>query len=113
MQLINPAAGNYKVCVIGYDPLNGSAEYKLSSWIMAPNVISGGFKATLPGVAYMGGTASVSVGWSGLAAGQRHLGALRYIVGGVAQGTTLIEVNTNDPLPLFDTARSASSAVAY
>jgi len=112
VQLLNPAAGNYKVCVIGYDPLGGSAEYKLSSWVLAPNVISGGFKATLPGVAYMGGTGSVSIGWSGLAAGQRHLGALRYVVGGVTQGMTLVEVNTNDPLPQFDTGRSPSSALA-
>ncbi|SHH71166.1 S8 family peptidase [Massilia sp. CF038] len=112
VQLVNPAPGEYKVCVIGYEPVGGSAEYKLSSWVLAPNVISGGFKATLPGLAYMGGTGTVSVGWSGLAAGKRHLGALQYVVGGAVQGTTVVEVNTNDPLPQFDTGRSAQ-ALAY
>lgn len=107
VQLSNPAPGTYKVCAIGYAPAGGSAEYKLSSWILAPNAISGGFKATLPGLAYVGGTGTVSMSWSGLAAGKRHLGALRYLVGGVAQGTTVVEVNTNDPVPLFDTSRPA------
>lgn len=105
VQLTNPAAGTYKVCVIGYAPAGGSAEYKLSSWVLAPNVINGGFKALMPGMAYIGGTGSVSVSWSGLAAGKRHLGALSYVVGGVTQGQTVVEVNTNDPLPLFETSR--------
>ena len=38
--------------------------------------------------------------WSGLAAGKRHLAALRFFADGVAQGTTLLEVNTNDPVPM-------------
>jgi hypothetical protein len=49
VQLNNPAAGVYKVCVIGYAPANGSAEYKLSSWLLAPNAVSGNFKALTPG----------------------------------------------------------------
>jgi hypothetical protein len=107
VELSNPAAGTYKVCVIGYDPLGGSAEYKLSSWILAPNAINGSFKALLPGMAYVGGTGSVSMSWAGLEAGKRHLGALRYLVNGVVQGTTVVSVNTDDPLPLFEGNRVA------
>ncbi|MES2321983.1 MAG: S8 family peptidase [Pseudomonadota bacterium] len=106
VNITSPAAGAYKVCVVGYAPLNGSSEYKLSSWVLAPNVINGNFKALLPGIMYTGGTGSVSMSWSGLAANTRHLGALRYLLGGVAQGQTLVEVNTNDELPMFDTART-------
>ena len=106
VDITSPAAGNYKVCVIGYAPLNGSAQYSLSSWVLAPNAINGNFKALLPGIMYTGGTGSVSMSWSGLAPNTRHLGALRYLLGGVAQGQTLVEVNTNDPLPMFDTART-------
>ncbi|MFL6658247.1 MAG: S8 family serine peptidase, partial [Massilia sp.] len=110
VDIANPAAGNYKVCVIGYDPLNGSAEYKLSSWILAPNAVTGNFKALLPGMAYVGGTGTVSMSWSGLEAGKRHLGAVRYIGAGVTQGMTVVSVNTNDPVPLFDTSRIAPVA---
>jgi subtilisin family serine protease len=107
VELVNPAAGTYKVCVIGYDPLNGAAEYKLSSWLLAPNAISGNFKALLPGMAYVGGTGTISLSWSGLDAGKRHLGALRYVVNGVTQGMTVVSVNTNDPLPQFESSRTA------
>jgi subtilisin family serine protease len=107
VELLNPAAGTYKVCVVGYDPLNGSAEYKLSSWLLAPNAISGNFKALLPAMAYVGGTASVNMSWSGLDAGKRYMGALRYLVNGVTQGMTVLSVNTNDPLPMFETSRTA------
>ena len=107
VELSNPAAGTYKVCVIGYAPANGSAEYKLSSWVLAPNAINGNFKALLPGVAYVGGTATVNMSWSGLEAGKRHLGALRYVFNGVAQGTTVVAVDTNDPVPEFAGSRSA------
>ncbi len=107
VQLTNPVAGTYNVCVIGYAPVNGSAQYTLSSWVLQPNVINGNFKATLPAYSYLGGTGSVSLSWSGLAAGTRHLGMLRYQLAGVTQGSTIVEVETNDPLPQFDTSRVA------
>ncbi|MFP5392715.1 MAG: S8 family peptidase [Gammaproteobacteria bacterium] len=111
VHLDNPAADTYKVCVIGYEPKGGSAQYTLSSWVLEPNVISGNFRALLPGFAYLGGTGTVSLGWSGLAAGQRYLGALRYLMNGAPQGTTIVEVNTNDPLPRFSTVRAAPAPV--
>ena len=107
VELLNPAAGTYKVCVVGYDPVGTSAQYKLSSWVLQPNVINGNFKASLPGFAYIGGTATVSMSWSDLAAGKRHLGVLRYLLNGVTQGNTVVEVNTDDPLPQFESARAA------
>jgi subtilisin family serine protease len=105
VHLNNPAAGTYKVCVIGYNPQAGLADYKLSSWVLAPGAINGNFKVLTPGMSYVGGTGSVSMSWSGLDLGKRHLGAVRYLVGGVQQGSTLVEVNTDDPLPLMQSAR--------
>lgn len=102
----NPAAGTYKVCVVGYAPQAGLAAYKLSSWVLNPGTINGNFKVLTPGIVYTGGTGSVSMSWSGLEAGKRHLGAVRYVVGGVQQGSTLVEVNTDDPLPLMESARA-------
>ncbi|MEJ7806977.1 MAG: S8 family serine peptidase, partial [Telluria sp.] len=44
VQLDYPAAGTYKVCVIGYAPLNGSANYTLSSWLLPTGASHGNFK---------------------------------------------------------------------
>ncbi|RSZ56906.1 S8 family serine peptidase [Massilia atriviolacea] len=107
VELVQPAAGAYKVCVIGYEPANGEAEYKLSSWVLPEGASNGNFKALVPAYSYVGGTGTVSMSWSGLAANQRHLGALRYVVNGATQGMTMVEVNTNDPLPQFDAPRRA------
>lgn len=107
-----PAAGTYKVCVIGFAPQNGQADYTLSSWVLAPGLNNGSFKALMPGTAYVGGTASVSLSWSNLTEGKRHLGAVGYQVAGVVQGVTVVEVNTNDPVPLFQNARGARPVLA-
>ncbi|MDQ1816601.1 S8 family peptidase [Massilia sp. CCM 9210] len=109
VQLVSPAAGAYKVCVIGYEPAGGEAEYKLSSWVLPAGATNGNFKALVPAYSYVGGTGTVSMSWSGLAANQRHLGALRYVVAGATQGMTMVEVNTDDPLPQFDAPRRAAA----
>ena len=98
--LLNLPAGTYKACVAGYGTESASVPYKLSSWVVNVGDNNGNFKALLPAKVYVGGTASVGMSWSGLAAGKRHLAALRFFADGVAQGTTLLEVNTNDPVPM-------------
>ncbi len=113
VELRLPAAGTYKVCVIGYAPQNGQANYTLSSWVLAPGLSNGGFKALMPGTAFMGGTASVSLGWSNLAEGKRHLGAVGYQIAGVIQGVTVVEVNTDDPVPLAQDARGDKPVLAH
>ncbi|MFZ4875953.1 S8 family peptidase [Janthinobacterium sp. Mn2066] len=107
VELRLPPAGVYRVCVIGYAPQDGRADYTLSSWVLAPGLSGGNFKALMPGTAYIGGTASVALSWSGLAPGQRYLGALAYQVAGVLQGLTVIEVDTTDPVPLLRNARDS------
>jgi subtilisin family serine protease len=106
VQLLAPAAGDYKVCVIGYAPVGGQATYALSSWVVQPTSTGGNFKVLMPGAATIGGTASVGMSWSGLPVGKRHVGVVNYLIGGVKQGTTVIDVDTTDPLPLFQSARS-------
>jgi len=44
--------------------------------------------------------------WSGLPTGKRHVGVVNYLVGGVKQGTTVIDVDTTNPLPMFQNSRS-------
>ncbi|MBJ7312759.1 S8 family serine peptidase [Rugamonas sp. CCM 8940] len=112
VQLSNPAAGDYKVCVKGYKPANGQATYALSSWVVTPTSTGGNFKALMPNTAYMGGTASVTLSWSGLPAGKRYAGAVRYLVNGVGKGVTALDVDTTDPLPQFrDSAQKEANAL--
>jgi subtilisin family serine protease len=102
--LSNPPAGDYKVCVVGYAPVDGSATYKLSTWVLSPTATGGNFKVVAPSVVAVGGTASVALSWSGLPTGKRHLGSVSYLTGGAVVGTTMVEVDTTDPIPLFQNA---------
>jgi subtilisin family serine protease len=111
IQMVAPAAGDYNVCVIGYRPNGGQATYALSSWVVQPST-GGNFKVVLPSSATVGGTASVGMSWSGLAPGVRHVGVVNYLLGGVKQGATVIDVDTTDPLPLFKGSRS-KEALAF
>ncbi|SDH14717.1 MULTISPECIES: S8 family serine peptidase [unclassified Duganella] len=112
VQLLNPAAGEYKVCVVGYAPVGGASTYKLSSWLVQPTSTGGNFKVNLPSSATVGGTASVGLSWSGLPVGKRYVGAVNFLLGGVRQGTTVVDVDTTDPLPLFQNART-KEALAF
>ena len=99
--LANPAPGTYAVCVVGYAPAGGSATYKLSSWVLSPTATGGNFKVVAPGSVALGGTAPVVMSWSGLAVGKRYLGSVSYLQGTTPVGTTMVEVDTTDPIPLF------------
>lgn len=111
VHLTNPAAGNYKVCVIGYAPVNGSANYKLSSWLLAPGANHGDFKVFMPTMAFIGKTMSVTMSWKDLAPGVRHLGAVGFVQGSAKLGTTLLEVDTDNPVPAAVTSRAAGPAL--
>ncbi|WP_318013511.1 S8 family peptidase [Paucibacter sp. Y2R2-4] len=107
VQLSSPAAGDYKVCVVGYDPEGGTATYTLSSWVVNGGVGVGNLKVLAPGKVSTGGSASIGLSWSGLSRGKRHLGAISYVGNGTMLGTTLVEINTNDPLPTQQVSRVA------
>jgi len=105
VQLLNPAAGDYKVCVIGYDPADGSSTYTLSGWVVSPTDTGGNFKVLMPGMAYPGSSASIGMSWANLAPNTRYLGAVRYLSGGTNYGGTVLRVETTDPLPGIKTQR--------
>ncbi|WP_035372814.1 S8 family serine peptidase [Pseudoduganella violaceinigra] len=96
--LNQPAPGNYKVCVIGYAPHNGSADYTLSSWTVAKDEMGGNLKVGLPPMAFTGATATIAASWSGLG-NAKHLGAIVFTAPGGNVSTTLLEVDTTLPLP--------------
>jgi hypothetical protein len=110
--LLNPAAGTYKVCVIAFNKqARATTTATLSSWIVSPSDVGGAFKVLAPATSYVGGTASVGFSWSGLAPGQRYIGAATFKVGGIASGTTLVDVQTNDPVPLALSSKPTTVAI--
>ncbi|HEY4080011.1 MAG TPA: S8 family serine peptidase [Burkholderiaceae bacterium] len=100
VELLNPAAGTYKVCVQAYAGTNPMT-HKLSSWIVKTgDVAVGTFNVLMPSTVYSGGTATAGISWSGLASGHRYLGAAQYLdAGGVVGAATAISINTTPGTP--------------
>ena len=72
----NPTAGDHSVCVDGYLPINGSAAYKVSVWVLgAPG--PGTMKAFGPSQTITGAVASIGVSWN-VPSGTRYLGLVEY-----------------------------------
>jgi subtilisin family serine protease len=96
------AAGDYKVCVIGYAPNNDApTHFQLSSAVATRGEIAGSLRALVPSQVYAGSTATVGASWSGLAAGQRYYGGVQYLdLSSAVAATTILLVETNNPLPL-------------
>lgn len=91
IQLVAPAAGTYRVCVVGYEHATGnSTNFTLSSWLVNGNDKGGNFTVSLPSRAYAGRTASAGLSWSGLNPGGRYLAAANYQVGGTATAATTV-----------------------
>lgn len=102
ISLANPPAGTYRVCVIGYSTASGGAtHYGLHSAVVTTADKGGNLRALVPAAVYAGGKATVPVSWSGLASGKRFLGAVRLLDNtGAVGATTVLQVETNNPVPL-------------
>ena len=109
VQLVNPAAGNYKVCVHAYAGA-ASMTHSLSSWVVTAADASSNFNVLLPSTSYMNSTSTVGLSWSGLSSGGRYLGGAQFkdTSGGV-QSTTLLMVDTTGAAPLAYTQKAVSA----
>ena len=111
-QVIAPAAGNYRVCVLAY---GGAATmtHKLSSWVVTPADVGGKFAVSLPSKTVSGASTSVGFSWSGLANNQRYLGGAQWQdVSGAVQATTILRVDTGTAgVPLAESDRALPKQV--
>ena len=110
IQVANPAAGNYRLCVTAWSG-TPSMTHRLSSWVVTPADASSSLNVLLPGTVYAGSTATVGVAWSGLAADGRYLGGFQLKdASGILQTTTVVRVNTGTAaLPLAATERAVTT----
>ena len=106
-----PAPGNYRVCVIGYSTVNNApATYGFHSVVVNTSDKGGNFKALVPAQVYAGGKATIPISWSGLASNKRYLGAVRLLDNqGVIGATTVVQVETNQPIPVAEGGQRAKT----
>jgi hypothetical protein len=109
--LATPVAGDYKLCVIGYAAANkASIDFQLSSAIVTRADVGGAVKVMLPTRVYMDKMATVNVSWNGLQEGKRYLGGVEFLdPTGKVSTTTLMQVETNHPVPLARPERQAAA----
>ena len=81
VNLLNPAAGTYKVRVVGFAVPVGSANFTLFSWALGTTA-AGNMTVTAPTPVVLGQTGAIGIATSGLVAGTRYLGSVVY--GGAA-----------------------------
>lgn len=77
VNLLNPAAGTYTVRAIGFAVPSGSANFKLTTWVLG-STAAGNMTVTAPANAVLGQSGAIGISTSGLAAATRYLGSVVY-----------------------------------
>jgi subtilisin family serine protease len=72
----NPAAGDYRVVVQGYDVGAGSA-FKLHAWVLGTTSV-GNMSVAAPAEATTGGSGAIALAFAGLTPGRKYLGSVAY-----------------------------------
>ena len=88
-----PGDTTYFVAVHGWQTDGPDANYTLFSWAFGPD--AGNTTITAPSTATLGGTGTVQVDWSGLAADTKYLGAVSHSDGTTEVGMTILRVDTD------------------
>ena len=93
VNLLSPAAGDYRVVVQGWGTDGPDAQYTLFRWLLG-STAAGNMTVTAPTTATTGGTGTVELAFSGLAPATKYLGSVAY--GGVAglPNPTIVRVDT-------------------
>jgi subtilisin family serine protease len=92
IQLANPTAATYRLFVHGWETDGPDANYSLHSWTLG-TADAGNLTVTGPSVATIGGSGTVNLSWTGLVAGQKYLGQIRYLEGATVHGASIVRVN--------------------
>jgi hypothetical protein len=92
IQLANPVAATYRLFVHGWETDGPDANYSLHSWTLG-TTDAGNMTVTGPATATIGGTGTVNLSWTGLDAGKKYLGQIRYNEGATTHATTIVRVD--------------------
>jgi subtilisin family serine protease len=94
VDILLPMDGTWTVYVHGWAAPGGDSDYDMSSWVISATPGGSLSLDSAPTSATMGGTGTIAVSWSGLAAGDQYLGAVSHTGPGGLMGLTLVEVET-------------------
>ena len=87
----NPVAGDWKLVVHGWQTDGPDASYTLFTWQVPPTA-AGNMTVTAPPTATVGQQGTIDLAWTGLTAGSRYLGAVRYTNGTSEIDRTLVTI---------------------
>jgi subtilisin family serine protease len=91
IQLTNPTAATYRLFVHGWQTDGPDANYSAHAWTLG-TADEGNMTVTGPAAATIGGTGTVDLSWTGLATGQKYLGAILYQEGATTHATTIVRI---------------------
>jgi hypothetical protein len=94
VNLVNPAAGSYTIYVHGWETDGPDANYTLFTWVLGSAAEGNATVSPASTPAGVGTTISMTLEWSGLAAGTKYLGSLAYSDGTSTVGTTIVRVDS-------------------
>jgi len=93
VELVEPAPGDYRLYVHGWQTDGTSAVYTLFSWSV-PNSPAGNMTVTSStATATLGSTADITVAWSDLLSGTKYLGRVSYSNGIGEIGSTIVSID--------------------
>ena len=93
IQLANPAAATYRLFVHGWETDGPDANYSLHAWALG-TADAGNMTVTGPSTATIGGSGTVNLSWTGLDAGKKYLGQIRYNQDATTHATTIVRVDS-------------------
>ncbi len=110
VQVRAPAAGNYRVCVLGWGSSSPTLRHKLASAIVTPADIGGKFTVAIAGKAVAGINTPVAISWSGLENSKRYIGGVLFKdLGGVVRAATAVRIETGAAsIPVPQTTRAGA-----
>jgi hypothetical protein len=95
IDLARPDTGAYKLYVHGWQTDGTSAVYTLFDWLVSNTPVNpiNMTVTSSTSSATVGGTADVTASWTGLTAGTKYLGRIRYSSGATEIGSTIVSIN--------------------
>lgn len=91
IDVARPVTGDWKVVVHGWQTDGPDAGYTLFTW-RVPGTGAGNLAVTAPATAIAGQQGPIGISWTGLTAGTRYLGAVRYSDTSSEIDRTLVEI---------------------
>ncbi|WP_322975135.1 S8 family serine peptidase [Peterkaempfera bronchialis] len=96
IQVSDPSAGDWVLFAHLYSApsTGGAAKVAVNSWVLGDGSAIGTTLSPATAKVKIGGTASFTLAWSGLATGKRYLGTVSYDDGSALLGSTTVQVAT-------------------